>query len=290
LTGVADAGAVAGTVVAAPPLATGVIVNAGPPATLGAIVSVGPAVATETDPIFGTVLGTATAFASASGAIAATSVTINQVTTVICTGLVPSLAVARALTDPFVLTPFDDETEVGLSVDLIADFLENEDADFHLQTFASDPLLGSGSATFNLEATTNLPGLSSLFELSVSLDSLGSPVVNFSSPLVSQPIFASDFILGTDNTYHLNADKRMFSIDFMVPAGTLGMFGGEEVGLILDSIQTSTSTITPVPEPSAGILAVLAAGLLFFVRRRPTRSCGLTAGSHADARGAAASG
>jgi hypothetical protein len=167
------------------------------------------------------------------------------------------------------LTPSLTPLFATLSVDLNARLREQSGSNFLVQ--ASGPS-GGASATANYEvtATTNIPGLSTLFDLTIHADSNNPNTVSvgFNSTQIMQPLFGSDFTNdpSTPGLHILPASKGAFDVPFEIPRGVISTINGEGVGLALDFLTTARASI---PEPSSAILGLTGAlGVLVAASRR----------------------
>lgn len=191
---------------------------------------------------------------------------ISAATTTACSAnafIGRSASAAAAGTDPFILDPLTQITKAVLTVDLLSNTSSDPNAGFGLSAYASPD--GSASASFTLNAVTNIPGLPELFNLNLSLNSDSNQVnVSFLSPLISSPISSQDFDTNIDpllpGYFLLNPNNSKFSIPFYIPAGTLGEDEIGQFGLALDIFQSGTASAA-VPEPSF-ILSLFAFGTL----------------------------
>jgi hypothetical protein len=115
-------------------------------------------------------------------------------------------------------------------------------------------------SSVELDATSDIPGLASLFDLDLTDEADGSGVdISFSSTLISDPLTESDFTALGGGAYELNPADDTFTVPFTIPAGVLNddpTLG--PVGFELDTTLTGES-IASAPEPSG--LALLATGL-----------------------------
>jgi hypothetical protein len=274
--GEAAAGATAATALLTelrPSAGPGVILTAGPPAVGGTV-----AYPLTTNP-YSSIIGSATATTSGlirgiptgpgGGVINAVSVVSVTPTTATSTGLAFAAASATASTDPIVLAPLDSATQAMLDVNLLSNYPSDPTAEFSLTATSSGPTAAVAGAEFDLNVTTNIPGLSTLFDLSFEVDSNSSQVtVGFSSPVISQPILPSDFTVTSSGTYVLGTGKTDFEVPFTIPAGTLAtdpMLGPE--GLVLN-VDQSTRVFAGTPEPGAiTLLLTVCAGLALFGRK-----------------------
>jgi hypothetical protein len=255
---------------------SGAIATVGPPPAGG---SIGNPVATATKSnFFGS--GTATTQAQMSGFLTGpgggviNAVSINGTTsaTASATFGFGAGATAVAETDPIVLAPLSQSTSALLTVDLLSNYPSDPTASFQLQASSSDNAKLSSNTSFSLSALTNIPGLSKLFALDFSTVSAADTVtVHFFSPVISQPIFASDFTTPQPGVYVLDPSKRSFSIPFNIPARTLGSDSSGSYGLSLDMVEGASANVSS-PEPSTlTLLSIGAITLLGYSWRRRKR-------------------
>ena len=178
-----------------PSAGPGVILTAGPPAVGGTVAY--PVTTNTHSNIFGSATATTrglirgTPSGPGGGVINTVSIVALTPTSATTTGHAYAAATAKAQTDPFVLEPLATDMFALLAVNLLSNYPADPSAQFSLTA------QGSASVKFQLEATTNIPGLPTLFHLSFGLDSTSSAVgIDFSSPLMgSAPILPSDFTM-----------------------------------------------------------------------------------------------
>ncbi len=243
-----------------PSAGPGNILTVGPPAVGGAV---GYPATTDTYSGFA---GTATAVSGATsirgipsgpggGVINMVNIAETTPVSATITGVATAIATASARTDPFVLAPLDAPTDVVLHVDLV-NYLDNPGGTVNLTAFASGQ--ASSNASFEYQATTNIPGLSQLFDLRLSADSSSNSVdVNFTSPLIGQPFGSGDFTSNGLGTFTLDGSKTTFDVPFTIPAGIIStdqMLG--PIGLLLNVNQDAAAQAVGVPEPSTWALAL----------------------------------
>ena len=124
------------------------------------------------------------------------------------------------------------------------------------------PHRAARAISFNLVATTNIPSLPTLFDLSFTLQSGADDVtVGFTSPLLSAPITASDFEETGPGTFVLPVADTQFQVSFAVPAGTISTDPNlGPIGLLLN-LEQDTQAIA-ADEPGRFGIAVLGVALL----------------------------
>ena len=155
---------------------------------------------------------------------------------VLCITCIASGA-AVASTDPFVLDPLSESLPARVDIDI---------QNLGFQTSAADAQLASASLGLTVE--TNIPGLEDLLRMDF-LASTTDFAVDFASPLVSEAPFAeSDFSFDPETGLRFLSSAN-FSIPFTIPAGIIGTFEEESVGLVLDIGAEGSATVTTACEP-----------------------------------------
>ena len=112
----------------------------------------------------------------------------------------------------------------------MSDYGTNPASAYSFQTSAFGNISGSHSADAGSETDilSTILGLGTLFSLNTTeYWDAGVPkmTVQFQSPLISQPIFASDFIASPNGTFSLDPAYRDVVIPFTIPAGIAPNFG-----------------------------------------------------------------
>jgi hypothetical protein len=280
VTGVTFGEAAAGTTPATA-IATELRPSAGP----GAILTAGP------PPVGGTVsyplttnthsnlVGSATATTSAlirgiptgpgGGVVNMVSIVAVTSTSATASGIAFAAATAEAR-DPFTLAPLASDTPAVLTVDLALD------PTHPLELGASESGAGDAMSDFHIDAASDIPGLSSLFSLDLTDVAGGSGVgIDFTSPLVSDPLAESDFTPLGGGEFELGAAFEEFTIPFTIPAGTLAIdptLG--PVGLELDTTVSSAS-VAAIPESASLLSLAVGFGVMaLFARRGGRRAVG----------------
>lgn len=260
----------------------GNIVTVGPPAVGGTV-----SYPATTDTYSG-IAGTATATSGATsirgiptgpggGVINAVSIVDTTSVSASITGVATAIATANARTDPFVLAPLDTPTNVTLHVDL-TNYINNPGAMLSLTANAGG--MASAAASFELQGTTNIPGLSSLFDLQLAVNSGSNSVdVTFSSPLIPQPFGSGNFTSNGMGTYTLNSGNTTFDVPFTIPAGDVStdpMLG--PIGMELNVYQNAAANaageaIPTTPELASAVIWSLlgSLGLIAWRQRRRGR-------------------
>jgi len=156
-------------------------------------------------------------------------------------------------------------------VDVNLNSTGDPNAMFGVFAYTSDPTQGSAQNNLSLKATTNVPGLANLFDLTLGTNTASSglalswssddPTINANSPLTQ-----SAFTLSGNSYFLTSQSSASFSLFFTVPAGDFGSDAQGPTGLQLDTLQTETAMVTAVPEPSS--LALVCLGLGILARRR----------------------
>ena len=256
-----------------PSAGPGVILAAGPPPVGGQVAY--PATTNTHSNAFGSATATTrglirgTPSGPGGGVINMVTIVGLTPTSAATSGVAFSVATARVNTDPVILEPLAAPESTMLMVDLLSNYPSDPTASFSLSAFAFGPDPAEASAHFDLRATTNIPGLSTLFSLAFDLDANASKVdVFFTSPVMSSPISSSDFTSTGTGSFALNLAKTKFAVPFTIPAGTLGTDPSlGSVGLVLDIFQ-STESIAAVSEPSSLALVLIGTLMLFGCARR----------------------
>lgn len=259
-----------------PSAGPGLILTAGPPPVGGAVAY--PATSNPHSNLFGTATATtrglirATPSGPGGGVINMVTIVGITPTSANATGVAFAVATARVGTDPVVLAPLAANTPAVLAIDLLSDSASDPAATFGLTAYTSDSSQGYASAHFELRATTNIPGLSTLFDLRLDLtENAGNVDVLFSSSLISAPVVGTDLMSSGTGSFVLDPAKARFLVPFTVPAGTLGVdpeFG--PVGLVLNVEQAATTLAAVVPEPSSTLL--LGCGIVALLLVSPAKS------------------
>ena len=247
-----------------PSAGPGVILTAGPPPVGGQVAY--PVTTNTHSNIFGSATATTgglirgTPSGPGGGVINMVTILGLTPTSATASGVAFSVATAKVNTDPVVLSPLATPESTMLMVDLLSNYPGDPSASFTLTALLSGPDPGQASAHFDLRATTNIPGLSTLFNLVFDLNAnAGAVDVFFTSPVMSAPISSSDFTSTGPGSFTLNLAKTKFAVPFTIPAGTLGSDPSlGSIGLSLDVFQ-GTESIAAVPEPTS--LALAAMGL-----------------------------
>ena len=147
------------------------------------------------------------------------------------------------------LPQFSQSTPATLEINLMSDYGINPTSSFSTQISA----LGDTAISHYAEASvaiaidSSISGLNTVFSLTATEEfQQGVPkmVVAFQSPLISQPIFASDFVAGPNGTFSLDPTYRDILIPFTIPSGISPNF---EIG-------SGTSVIIS-PEPASVLTA-----------------------------------
>jgi hypothetical protein len=231
------------------------------------------AAASSTDTTFGVITASAGADAKIEGELSGDKKTVGGQTTTFAlanAALNVGSAVATAGTDPFTLDPLPSEMSATLIVDFHPDdyYSANDPTARFVVAAHADPD-SAASASFTLNATTNIPGLAELFHIAFSASALSPSQINvdFGSPNASQPIFSSDFDYDPLNpgAHLFKNDKAMFQIPFTIPAGILGSDSDGSYGLALNFDQSAVvnaSAPQGVPEPTSVILATIGFALV----------------------------
>jgi len=164
------------------------------------------------------------------------------------------------------LLPFSQPTPATFDIDLMSDFGTNPASAYAVQFMESGNVNSShfAQAVVHTQIRTNLPGVSNLFSTTATVtwqNGVTSFTAGSFSPLIPQPIFASDYIAGPDGMFSLDPNKRHISIPFTIPAGQSFQFA-----ILTDS------NVQIVPEPASIISTGMGLiGLLVVCRRTKSR-------------------
>jgi hypothetical protein len=184
-------------------------------------------------------------------------------------GLGTASAAALDGTDPLVLDPLSQSTTAELQVNLLSNLAEDPTAAFGLYAFSSDGR--SVTDSFDLQATSNIPGDKTLFDLKLSASTLATPfnVSLTGDASIVDPITQSDFSTptGEPGLYLLNPDTSSFDVMFTIPSGSLGTGPNGPFGLALN--MNFKGSVAIAPEPSTWAMMLVGfAGLGYAAFRR----------------------
>lgn len=232
----------------------------------------------STGPFFGTsslypprISDPATGFTGQAGATMTASV--NSQTLAVSTASFGTASSAfdggaggSVINSPLSFAPFSQPTPATLNVNLMSDYGVNPNASFSVQTSELGTVPGDHTASAEIVTGLDAGGLSPIFSIDVLetwQNGSTSFSVNFTSPYISAPISASDFIAGPNGEYSLDPNKRQFSVPFTIPAG------------VIIGFQTGSGVVAQViPEPATIVLfgiALVTLAVPAVVRKSPRR-------------------